>query len=162
MIRIFSPLLLGLATAAPAAAQSGEAQTAEAEAVDRQAFIAQMDAEFSRLDVDGNGMVVPDEIVASQRRAAQAEALRQNQTVFAQLDADGSGTLDAQEFAALASAAAIPVDPAPLLAQFDTDRDQVITLVEYRVATQANFDRVDSDRNGVATAAEMRAAGIVR
>lgn len=86
--------------------------------------------------------------------------MRQNQVVFAQLDQDADGQLSPQEFAALANPAAIPVDAAPLMNQWDTDRDGVITLVEYRIATQANFDRVDSDRDGVVTDMEMRAAGI--
>ena len=55
---------------------------------------------------------------------------------------------------------ALQVDPAPVMAELDTDRDGVITLVEYRIATQGNFDRIDSDRDGVVTNAEMLAAGI--
>ncbi len=157
MNRITSIFAAALFAGTPLAAQQSEP-----EPLTRQMFISQMDAEFARLDADGNGMVVPAEIVASQRSAAQTEALRQNQAVFARLDGDGNGMLSAQEFAALVNVDGLPVDPAPLLTQFDTDRDEVITLVEYRVATQANFDRVDSDRDGVASAVEMRAAGIVR
>ncbi len=119
-----------------------------------------MDAEFARLDLDGSGFVVPSEIIESQRRAAQAEALRQNQAVFVRLDTDGNGMVSPQEFAALANPDALPVDATPLMTQFDSDQDEVITLVEYRIATQANFDRIDSDRDGVVTALEMRAAGI--
>ncbi len=150
--------LLALASGTSLAAQPGGVS----EPLSRQMFISQMDAEFARLDADANGMVGAEEIVASERRAAQAEALRQNQALFAQLDSDRNGALTAQEFAALASTDAMPVDPAPLLAQFDSDRDEIITLVEYRIVTQANFDRVDSDRDGVITDAEMRAAGILR
>ena len=57
---------------------------------------------------------------------------------------------------------AVPVDPSPLMDQFDNDKDGIITLVEYRVATQANFDRIDTDRDGIATEVEMRAAGIIK
>ena len=150
-------------TAAAAVAIPTSLAAQEAAAPDpltRQTFIAQMDAEFKRLDGDGNGMVVPDEIVASQQASAQAEALRQNQAVFAQLDQNADGLLSQQEFAQLANPSAIPVDASPLMQQFDTDKDGIITLVEYRIATQANFDRVDSDRDGVVTDMEMRAAGI--
>ncbi|UIP07710.1 EF-hand domain-containing protein [Erythrobacter sp. SDW2] len=141
------------------AATGANAQQA-AEPLTRQVFITQMDAEFKRLDGDGNGMVVAAEIVASQQQDAQAEALRQNQIVFGQLDKNGDNQLSPEEFSALANPSAIPVDATPLLNQFDTDRDGIITLVEYRIATQANFDRVDSDRDGVITDMEMRAAGI--
>ena len=153
---IAAPLMLALATAAAAQDTAPPAP----EPLTRQTFIAQMDAEFKRLDGDGNGMVVAEEIVASQQQDARAEAIRQNQQVFAQLDQDGNGMLSPQEFAALANPSAIPVDATPLMTQFDTDRDGIITLVEYRISTQANFDRVDSDRDGVITDMEMRAAGI--
>ena len=157
MIRLTSFAALAVMATAPLAAQQAQTQPLQ-----RQQFIAQMDAEFAALDGDGNGMVVAEEIVASQRAAAAQQALRQNQAIFAQLDRDGNGTLDASEFAALVNVEAVPVDPAPLMNQFDADRDGVITLVEYRVSTQANFDRIDTDRDGVVTDVELRAAGIVQ
>jgi hypothetical protein len=147
-------LLVVIGSATGAMAQEG------GEPLTRMVFIAQMDAEFKRLDSDGNGMVVPQEIIASQQASAQTEALRQNQIVFGQLDLNADGQLSPQEFAALANPSAIPVDATPVMNQWDTDRDGVITLVEYRIATQSNFDRVDSDRDGVITDMEMRAAGI--
>ena len=33
----------------------------------------------------------------------------------------------------------------------DGNRDQQVSLVEHRTATLANFDRLDTDRNGVVT-----------
>ena len=134
--------------------------TSEEPPLSRAQFIQQMDAEFARLDADGSGFVTPEEIVAAQRSAARTEALRQNQAVFARLDTDRNGTLSPQEFAALANPGAVPVDATPLMQQFDGDRDGTITLIEYRVTTQANFDRVDGDRDGMITPLEMRAAGI--
>lgn len=136
--------------------------TQQGEPIARADFISQMDAEFQRLDRDSSGVVMPDEIIATQREAARAEAIRQNQAVFAGLDKDRDGQLSPQEFAALANPDALPIDARPLMKQFDTDSDGAITLVEYRIATQANFDRIDSDRDGVVTPVEMRAAGLVR
>lgn len=158
---LLAAALAGLSTVSASAqdtAPSGLA--AEGEPLSRAEFIQQMDAEFARLDGDGSGFVTAEEVVAAQRSAAQAEALRQNQAVFARLDADGNGMLSQQEFAALANPGAIPVDAAPLMQQFDGDRDGTITLIEYRVTTQANFDRVDGDRDGIVTPMELRAAGI--
>lgn len=153
----FSAIVLGLALAhAPLSAQDNS----EGEPLTRADFVLEMDAEFARLDRDGSRVLLPEEIEAVQREAARAEALRQNQQVFTGLDKDASGTLDLQEFAALANPDAIPVDAAPLMTQFDTDRDGAITLVEYRIVTQGNFDRIDSDRDGVVTPLEMRAAGL--
>lgn len=157
-------IAIALSLVSPASLMAQDAPPAatapQGEPVTRAQFIQQMDAEFARLDADASGFVTAEEIIASQRSAAQAEALRQNQAVFARLDADKNGTLSPQEFAALANPGAIPVDAAPLMQQFDGDRDGTITLIEYRVSTQANFDRVDSDRDGIVTPMEMRAAGI--
>lgn len=155
-------IALALISPAPLMAQDAPAAApaSQGEPVTRAQFIQQMDAEFARLDADSSGFVTAEEITASQRSAAQAEALRQNQAVFARLDADKNGTLSPQEFAALANPGAIPVDATPLMQQFDGDRDGTITLIEYRVSTQANFDRVDGDRDGIVTPMEMRAAGI--
>jgi Ca2+-binding EF-hand superfamily protein len=159
-----APFALSGVAHAQTAQSAQPAQTVQTETasdpLDRATFIQQMDAEFARLDLDSSGYVVPEEIIESQRRAAQSEALRQNQAVFVRLDSNGDGAVSAQEFAALANPDALPVDATPLMTQFDSDRDEVITLVEYRIATQANFDRIDSDRDGVVTSVEMRAAGI--
>jgi hypothetical protein len=44
--------------------------------------------------------------------------------------------------------------------RFDPNRDQAITLIEYRAATLANFDALDADHDGVVTQAEMRAGNV--
>ena len=160
MYRLLASLFT-FALTAPVAAQE-TAGAGEAPPLPRALFITQMDAEFARLDGDGNGTVTADEIVASQRAAVRAQALQQNQAIFAQLDQDGDGRLTANEFAQLVSVDAISVDPAPLLTQFDTDKSGTITLIEHRTGTQANFDQIDTDRDGVVTSIEMRAAGILR
>lgn len=54
-----------LALLAAAGGATGASAQDAAEPLTRMVFIAQMDAEFKRLDGDGNGMVVPQEIVAS-------------------------------------------------------------------------------------------------
>ena len=159
MMKLLLPLIV-LALPVAAWAQDTAAAGESAQPISRAEFLRQMDAEFARLDEDGSRFVTAEEIVASQRAAAQAEALRQNQAVFAGLDRDGNGALSAEEFAALANPGAIPIDAAPLMQQFDRDKDGTITLIEYRISTQANFDRIDSDRDGVVTQVEMRAAGI--
>ena len=51
---------------------------------------------------------------------------------------------------------------APVLAQTDTNRDGQITMVEYRAGKLANFDRMDSDKDGIVSVAEMKAAGVIK
>ena len=45
---------------------------------------------------------------------------------------------------------------------FDLNRDGSVTLVEYRTAKLVNFDRMDSDKDGVVSPAEMKAAPLLR
>ena len=150
------------ATALTGMASAASAQDGAVPSVNRGDFVASMNAEFARLDANGDGRVTAAEVDASQRQAAQAEALRQNRMVFDRLDADGNGTLTPEEFGQLANPAAIPIDATPMMTQLDLDGDGAITLVEHRTATQANFDRIDGDRDGVITPAEMRVAGIIQ
>ncbi len=44
------------------------------------------------------------------------------------------------------------------MSRLDRNGDQRVTLVEYRAATQASFDQLDTDLDGVVTTAEMQAA----
>lgn len=149
----FAALALAAVTA-PAAAQSA------GEPLSRQAFIAAMDTEFAALDGNGDGQVTSQEAMDAQRRATYNQAMQENQRIFRQLDRDGDGMLSPQEFAGLVNPQSIPADPAPLLQAFDINGDGIITLVEYRTRTQANFDAIDTDRDGVVTDMEMQAAGI--
>lgn len=48
----------------------------------------------------------------------------------------------------------------PMLSRMDGNRDNQVSLVEHRTATQANFDRLDTDKDGNVTAAEMQAGGV--
>lgn len=158
MVRKSLLAVAAMICAAPLAAQQGDALPN----LGRQQYVAQMDAEFARLDVNGDGQVVAAEIVASQQQAAKAEALRQNRAVFDGLDRNGNGMLSPEEFGQLANPDAIPTDAAPLLSRFDSNSDGIITLVEYRIATQASFDRIDGDRDGTITPLELRAAGLAQ
>ncbi|MCW1402040.1 hypothetical protein OKA06_06775 [Novosphingobium sp. MW5] len=121
----------------------------------RAAFIAQMDVEHRKRDADGDGKVTRAELERWERGQLIAQAQEGNRALFARLDADRNGVLTPGEFAALVQDPGTP-DVGPLMQRFDANRDQVITMVEYRAATLANFDRLDADKDGVLTAAEMQ------
>lgn len=129
--------------------------------VPRAEFLKVMDQEFGKMDADKNGKLTRVEIEQFQRAAAVADAARRNRTLFGQLDADRNGQISVAEFAKLAVPPASP-NAAPVLGQTDLNKDQLVTLVEYRTAKLANFDHMDTDKNGVVSAAEMRAAGLVK
>lgn len=143
----------------PAPALGPPAKTA-ARPVARSVFIASMDAEFRKMDADKNGTVTRTEIEGFERAVSVVKAQAKNRQLFARLDTDRNGQLSAAEFSRLASPA--PADAGPMLSRMDLNRDQSLTLIEYRTATLSNFDRMDSDKNGVVTPAEMKAAGVGR
>lgn len=136
------------------------AQQVGSQAISRSIFLANMDTEFRKMDADKNGTVTPAEIEGFDRAVSLLKAQAKNRQLFVRLDADRNGQLSATEFARLASPE--PVNAAPMLTHMDINRDQAISLVEYRTATLANFDRMDADKNGIVTPAEMKAAGIGR
>ena len=125
----------------------------------RAAFIAQMDAQFGKMDADRNGRLDRSEIEQFEAQKALAEAQARNESLFDQLDVNKNGQISATEFAKLVAQPAA-VGAQPMLSREDGNRDGHISLVEHRVATVANFDRLDTDRDGVVSLAEMRAAGI--
>ena len=146
-------LVLGLAFA-PAALF---AQTATS--LPRAQFIAGMDSEFRRMDSDRNGQLTKVEIEAFQALQAAAQAAARNQAMFTQLDTDKNGQLSAKEFSKLAPPP-VASNGQPMIARMDGNRDGQVSLIEHRTATVSNFDRLDTDKNGVVTAAEMKAGGI--
>jgi hypothetical protein len=128
--------------------------------ISRSIFLVSMDTEFRKMDADKNGTLTRAEIEAFDRAVSVLKAQAKNRQLFARLDADRNGQLSAAEFSRLASPA--PVNAAPMLSRMDLNRDQSLTLVEYRTATLANFDRMDADKNGIVTPTEMKAGGVGR
>jgi Ca2+-binding EF-hand superfamily protein len=116
-------------------------------------FIALMDADFKKRDLDQNGKATRAEVEEFTKRAAAAVAQDQNRELFQRLDIDKNGVITPAEFAGLIPAPKF-IDVSAEMTRFDSNRDQIITLVEYRTATLANFDRLDADKDGILSAAE--------
>ena len=49
-----------------------------------------------------------------------------------------------------------------MMATLDQNHDGSITLIENRAGKLAYFDKIDTDKDGVVTAAEMKAAGVIK
>lgn len=142
-----------------ALASAAQAQSTGPQPILRAAFVAQMDAQFGKIDSDKNGQLSRAELEQHEMQKALAEAQARNEALFDQLDVNKNGQISATEFAKLVAApSAISVQP--MLTRMDGNRDGQVSLVEHRTATLANFDRLDTDRNGVVTPAEMKAGGI--
>lgn len=112
-------------------------------------------------DQDGDGKISRAELERFERNDALTKARVNNQALFAQLDQDRNGVLTPGEFASLTQDPGF-VDVSRLMQRFDSNRDQIVTLVEFRIATLANFDQLDADKDGVVTDAEMRAANLTQ
>jgi len=143
------------------AAQAPRPAASNAAPISRASFIATMDGEYKKLDANNDGIVTRVELEASQQRAAAAAAARVAQAQFVRLDTDRNGQLTLAEFI---RGATIPqrAGAAQMLARLDTNRDQKVTLIEYRTMTLANFDKLDTDKDGIASIAEQRAGGIIK
>lgn len=150
--------LAALAIISPALAQTKGPDATETP-LPRTQFMAGMDGEFRKMDADKNGQLTRTEIEQYQKAQAVAQAAARNRALFAQLDADKNGQLSKAEFAKIATPAPA-ANAQPIFASRDLNRDGQIGLIEHRTATVANFDRLDSDKDGYVTAAEMKAGGI--
>jgi Ca2+-binding EF-hand superfamily protein len=148
----------GAAAKAAAPKNQGQAEQPKkpsvAQDLPRTNFLQLMDAEFKKRDLDGNGKATRAEVEEFTKRAATAEAKQKNQELFSRLDVDKNGLISPAEFTALVPGPQF-VDVSAEMIRFDKDRDQIITLVEYRTSTLANFDRLDADKDGILSAAEM-------
>lgn len=121
----------------------------------RSSFIQAMDAEFRKRDFNNDGKATRAEIEQFERDVAIAAARSYNQSMFLSLDIDRDGMLTPKEFSALVKEPTL-IDVSKVMQRFDVNRDQMITLIEYRIATLQNFDRLDADKDGIVTNDEMK------
>jgi Ca2+-binding EF-hand superfamily protein len=120
-----------------------------------------MDTEFRKMDVDKNDRLTAAEVEQFQRAVGVLEAQNRVRSLFAQLDTDRNGQLSQAEFGKMAVTPA-PPNAARIIGPSDLNRDGSVTLVEFRTAKLANFDRMDADKDGVVSPAEMKAAGLIK
>lgn len=149
-------LAFGLSLFALAPAQAQPA----AKPILRSEFLTIMDQEFRKMDADRDGKLTRKEADQFQRAVAVAEAGQRNRTLFAQLDADRNGQVSQAEFLKLSVPA--PTDTAPMFRQYDPNHDGIITIVENRAVKLSRFDAIDADKDGVASLAEQRSAGLIK
>ena len=124
-----------IALSLTAAAMADEKAQAKAEqpkppAVDRSSKAASGEVLFARYDTNKDGQVT-------------AEEFRGGKTLFTAYDADRNGILTLDEVKA-----AKKTDSGPNFRELDTDKDGFVTRREWQ-GTQAEFDAVDLDRDGV-------------
>ena len=121
----------------------------------RAAFIPLMDSDFKQRDFDNDGKVTRAEIEKFEKQRNLIQAQKDNRVLFLQLDTDRNGVVTPSEFTALIPPPGFP-DVSKIMQRFDSNRDQIISLIEYRVATLSNFDKLDVDKDGVLSILEQQ------
>lgn len=147
------PFLITLALSSAALGQ-GPASLPRAQ------FIADMDGQFRKMDADKDGQLTRLEIEQFQKAIIVAAAQARNRQLFAALDTDKNGQISPTEFlrVPMNTPAANPLQ----ILGFDSGRDGKVSLLEHRTATLANFDRLDTDKDGNVSLAEGRAGGVIK
>ncbi|MCL6741180.1 hypothetical protein LZ518_08560 [Sphingomonas sp. RB56-2] len=160
-IALFGAMSAGTAHSQQKAAVAPAPAPAVQQPIARAQFIREMDTEFNKIDADKNRQLSRIEIDQFQKLQAIAQAQSRNRSLFAQLDADRNGQLSQAEFAKLT-----PPPPTAgaqqMLTRMDSNRDNQVSQIEYRASTLVNFDRLDADKDGYVSPAEMKAGGIGR
>lgn len=168
---------LTLMSAGVALAQPGAGAPAPKADLTRAELLTQLDARFAKMDFDKDG-----KLTAADRKAAGEARVAER---FKKLDADGNGAVTLAEMQAAhdkrmaergSGEAGKGKDGKEHMAHHgkrghgfkhgfgfkggkqDANGDGVITIEEFRAPMLAWFDKADTDRNGVLTAAERDAA----
>jgi Ca2+-binding EF-hand superfamily protein len=122
---------------------------------------AQVRASFARLDVNKDGFVDRAEADRAQSAAVTARQTRFRQTratQFAQLDTNKDGSISRQEFESVGAPQGPAAGKNAWMELNDIDRNGRVALAEAVAKATNNFDRLDSNKDGTITAAELRAA----
>lgn len=136
------------------------AATAPAQSMTRTQVSAQLDTNFNSLDTNKDKSLSKAEIdVAHGRTVAEAKAAldKRIEAEFARLDANKDKQLSVAEFKAAAGSPKIQ-SADEFLKQLDHNGDGKVTPEEYRATPLANFDRIDTNKDGTISAEERSAA----
>jgi len=140
-----------------AAAPAPKGSSNQPPVLTRVSFIQTMDAEFKSRDANSDGRVSRAEVEEFERKSALRKSQLNNSALFLRLDADKNGSITATEFQKLITSPVLP-DISSIMQRFDKNRDQQITIIEYRTTTLLRFDDLDVDKDGIVDQSELSAA----
>jgi hypothetical protein len=123
-------------------------------------YTQDIDRRFAAVDTNKDGQLSKEEVAAAQAKAlqqAQAMETQQIEADFKKLDTNKDGSLSLAEFTAVAPSVKSNETPEQVIAGLDTNKGGTISAAEYRGPRVANFDKADSNHDGILTAAEVNA-----
>lgn len=162
MFHRLTPCAAALLVAISPAIASAQSTPAPAggQPLTRSQLSTQLDANFAKLDTNGDKALNKSEIEVVQGRSiAQAQTIltKRMEEEFAKLDSDKNGQLSLNEFKAAApSPKATPAED--MLKELDSNKDGKVSAEEYRSLPLSNFDRLDSNKDGTISQQERQAA----
>ena len=150
------------ATAAPKMTLAQAPAKPAARSATRADLLKSADANFKKVDLNGDGTLNKAEIDAAQVRMQQAASANigaRIQSEFNKLDTDRNGQLSLAEFRAAAPAPKAPGSAAAAAMQtLDVNKDGKISAEEYRAPMLTAFNAVDSNKDGTISAQERAQA----
>ncbi len=152
--------IFALPVAATAQGGATQGSAAPSQPLTRTVLANQIDGNFRAMDSNNDKTLTAAEIEAAQKVQAakvQASLAQRVEAEFARLDSNKDGQLTLAEFRAATPTTRIK-PAAELLAQFDRNKDGKVTLEEHRAVPLANFDRLDSNKDGTISPQEQTAA----
>jgi Ca2+-binding EF-hand superfamily protein len=121
-----------------------------------------INTKYQAVDANGDGAVTVSEVVAAQTKAQQVNAALYAKRVddtFRTLDTNKDGQLSPAE---LKAGSPVPrlsqPDPARLVSEMDSNKDQKVSLAEFGAPMLASFDHVDTNHDGIVTPDETQKA----
>lgn len=148
---------------APQTAPQGAASKAASapKPISRSDVIKSLDARFSGIDKNKDGSLDKMELQSLQATGLARAAVVQQQRLEAQfkkLDTDKNNQLSLAEFKAVAAPPTASQSVDKMLSDLDSNKDGKVTANEYREKPLAQFDKADTNKDGVVSPAENRAA----
>ena len=141
--------------ALPAAAQAqGQPQS-----ITRAQVVSNADRQFAAMDANHDGVLTRAEMDNFARNQVIGAAMERNKAMFDALDTNHDGKLSREEFAKLIGQLPTP-NTGPLFAKLDPRHTGKITRDAFRAAALVNFNKVDTNHDGIVTPAEQRAAAM--
>lgn len=158
---LIAAAVVGAASTAVLAQPAQQPANAPPRQITKAEYGQDIDRHFAAVDTNKDGSLSKDEVAAAQVKALQQAQAMETQRIeaeFKKLDTNNDNQLSLAEFKAAAPAVRPAETPEQVIAGLDTNKDGKISAAEYRAPKVANFDKADSNHDGILTAQEVAAA----